>query len=227
MSTIPQPYPAAIDWCTDRLANWPNDPTVIGLDAARVAELAALTQAASTALATARQLDEDKKAAFADYNAKAKAMRDYASQSVGIIRGFAKASANPQTVYTAAQIPAPAEPSPAPVPGVPTDFKVGLLQDGSIELSFECENGGEGGVSYEVRRRDGTGQTAPFNFVKNATERKFVDDTIPPGTPVVTYRIVAFRTTGRGDPAVFLVSFGAGNSAEVIAAGSGSGSDAA
>mgnify|MGYP001796569027 CR=1 FL=1 len=216
MSTIPQSYPAAIDWCTDRLANWPNDPATIGLDAARVAELASLTAAASAALADARQLDEDKKAAFASYNTAAKAMRDYASQSVGIIRGFAKASEDPSTVYTAAQIPAPAEPTPAPPPGVPFDFKVNLLQDGSIELNFECDNGGEGGVSYEVRRRDGTSQTEPFNFVMNATERRFVDDTIPAGTASVTYRIVAFRTTGRGNPAVFLVSFGAGNTAEVV-----------
>ncbi|NRA57481.1 MAG: hypothetical protein HRU13_05115, partial [Phycisphaerales bacterium] len=27
MSTIPESYPAAIDWCTDHLANWPADPT--------------------------------------------------------------------------------------------------------------------------------------------------------------------------------------------------------
>ncbi|MEO1277734.1 MAG: hypothetical protein AAFV77_02125 [Planctomycetota bacterium] len=219
MSTIPQSYPAAIDWCTDHLANWPADPTTIGLDSDRVAQLASLTAAASAALTNARQLDEDKKAAFAAYNDAAKSMRDYASQSVGIIRGFAKASEDPSTVYTAAQIPAPAEPSPAPPPGVPFDFNVNLLQDGSIELSFECDNGsggGGGGVSYEVRRRDGTGQTDPFNFVLNATERRFVDDTIPAGTASVTYRIVAFRTTGRGNPAVFLVSFGAGNTAEVV-----------
>ncbi len=216
MSTIPQSYPAAIDWTIDHLANWPNDPTEIGLDAARVLELTQLKDVAAAALANARQLDDDKKAAFEAYNNAAKAMRDYASQSVGIIRSFAKASDDPSAVYSLAQIPAPAEPSPAPAPGVPFGFNVNLLQDGAIELSFECDNGGEGGVSYEVRRRDGTGQTAPFNFVLNATERRFVDDTIPPGTPTVTYRIVAFRTTGRGNPAVFLVSFGAGNSAEVI-----------
>lgn len=211
MSTIPKPYPEAIDWCTDHLANWPADPTTIGLDAARVAELASRTAAASQALTTARQLDEDKKAAFEAYHEAAGSMRDYASQSVGIIRSFAKASENPSTVYSEAQIPAPADPTPAPPPGVPTNFQVNLLQDGSLQVGFDCDNGGEGGVTYEVRRRDGASQSEPFEYVMTALERKFVDNTIPQGTGSVTYRVVAQRSTGAGNPAVFLVSFGAGN----------------
>ena len=218
MTTIPKPYPDAIDWCTDHLANWPNDPTVIGLDSARVAQLALLTQSASTALATARQLDEDKKAAFADYHAKAKAMREYASQSVGIIRGFAKASPTPAAVYAAAQIPAPADPEPAPTPGTPTDFQVRLLLDGALKVSFDCDNQGEAGVMYEVSRRDPTVQGSTFAFVKNTPERVFTDDTLPLGTGSVIYRIVAMRTTGRGEPGTFLVSFGSGNTATVTAA---------
>lgn len=218
MSTIPQDNPGAIDWCTTHLANWPADPTTIGLDAARVAELASRTQAASVALATALQLDSDKKAAFADYHSKARTMREYASQSVGIIRGFAKGSEDPEAVYTAAQIPPPADPQPAPEPGVPSNFKTRLLQDGALELTFDCDNQGEGGVTYEVRRRDGTSQSEPFNFVLNALERKFTDDTIPHGTSSVVYRVQAIRSTGRGSPAVFLVIFGTGNSAQVVAA---------
>ncbi len=218
MSTIPQSYPAAIDWCTNHLADWPADPTTIGLDEARVLELAGRTQAAAQALADAQQLDNQKKAAFADYHAKARSMREYASQSVGIIRGFAKGSDNPEAIYTLAQIPAPADPEPAPEPGVPFKFTTNLLQDGSLEVAFDCDNQGEGGVIYEVRRRDGAGQSLPFNFIMNTLERRFTDDTIPHGTGQVTYRIVATRSTGRGSPAVFLVTFGAGNSAQVTLA---------
>ena len=219
MSTIPQSYPDAIDWTIDHLANWPADPTTIGLDDARILELTSLKDLAAAALANARQLDEDKKAAFEDYHNKAKAMRDYASQSVGIVRGFAKGSDNPGAIYTLAQIPAPADPAPAPLPGKPKDFEVRLLDDGSLEVAFECDNQGANAVSYEVRRRDGAGQSAPFNFIENAPERKFTDGTIPHGTGTVVYRIVAFRTTGRGDPAIFMVTFGAGNSAEVVMTG--------
>ncbi|MFI4916016.1 MAG: hypothetical protein ACIAS6_05855 [Phycisphaerales bacterium JB060] len=219
MSTIPQSYPDAIDWTIDHLANWPADPTTIGLDEARILELTALKDAAAAALANARQLDEDKKAAYAAYHAAGRAMRDYASQSVGLIRGFAKASDNPSAIYSLAQIPAPADPAPAPTPGKPTDYKVRLLDDGSLEVTFECDNEGANAVSYEVRRRDGTAQSAPFQFIKNAGERRFVDDTIPYGTSTVVYRVVAFRTTGRGDPAIFMVTFGAGNSAQVVMTG--------
>ncbi len=219
MSTIPQSYPAAIDWTTTHLANWPADPTTIGLDAARVLELTQRKDLAAAALATALQLDDQKKAAFADYHAKAKAMRDYASQSVGIIRGFAEGSTNPEAIYTLAQIPAPADPSPAPAPGVPYKFETRLIQGGALEVAFECDNEGTNSVNYEVRRRDGTGQGAPFTFIMNAGERRFVDETIPNGTGTVTYRIVGFRTTSRGDPAFFMVAFGAGNSAEVVLTG--------
>lgn len=218
MSTIPQSYPAAIDWCTNHLADWPADPTTIGLDAARVLELAGRTQAASQALADAQQLDNQKKAAFEAYHAAAKSMRDYASQSVGIIRGFAKGSDNPEAVYTAALIPAPADPAPAAEPGVPFNFKTRLLQSGALELAFDCDNQGEGGVTYAVSRRDNTGQGASFQFVMNALERKFVDATIPQGTPSVTYSIVGTRSTGLGEPAQTTINFGSGNSAEVVLA---------
>ncbi len=219
MSTIPESYPDAIFWTTNHLANWPNDPTTIGLDAARVTELTALKDAAAAAMATAQQLNDQKKVAYEAYHAKAKAMRDYASQSVGIIRSFAKASDNPEAVYQAALIPAPADPAPAPAPGVPYKFQTRLIQGGALEVTFECDNEGTNAVSYEVRRRDGSGQMAPFSFIMNAGERKFVDDTIPNGTGQVTYRIVGFRTINRGDPAYFVVAFGAGNSAEVVMTG--------
>jgi hypothetical protein len=219
MSTVPKSYPAAIDWTTDHLTNWPADPTEIGLDAARILELTQRKDLAAAALAHARQLDDLKKAAFAEYHTKAKSMRDYASQSVGIIRGFAEGSANPAAIYALALIPAPADPAPAPAPGVPYKFETRLIQGGALEVTFECDNEGTNAVSYEVRRRDGSGQSAPFSFIMNAGERKFVDDTIPNGTGQVTYRIVGFRTINRGDPAYFVVAFGAGNSAEVILTG--------
>lgn len=219
MSTIPESYPAAITWTTNHLANWPNDPATIGLDAARILQLTQLKDEAAAAMAHALQLDDQKKVAFEAYHTKAKAMRDYASQSVGMIRSFARASDNPEAVYQAALIPAPADPAPAPPPGVPFKFETRLIQGGALEVAFECDNEGVGSVNYEVRRRDGGGQSAPFTFILNAGERKFVDDTIPNGTGQVTYKIVGFRTQSRGEPAYFTVAFGAGNSAEVVQTG--------
>jgi hypothetical protein len=219
MSTIPKSYPDAIDWTTTHLANWPADPTEIGLDAARILELTQRKDLAAAALAHALQLDGQKKAAFEAYHTKARSMRDYASQSVGIIRSFARASDNPEAIYTLAQIPAPAGPTPAPAPGVPYKFETRLIQGGSLEVTFECDNEGSSAVNYEVRRRDGGGQGAPYAFVLNAGERRFVDDTIPNGTGTVSYQIVGFRTNTRGEPAYFTVVFGAGNSAQVVSSG--------
>lgn len=121
-------------------------------------------------------------------------------------------------VYTAAQIPAPADPAPAPQPGLPFKFTPRLLPSGALEMAFDCDNGGEGGVTYEVSRRDNTGQGASFQFVMNALERTFTDETIPQGTGSVTYRVQAIRSTGRGYAAETTINFGSGNQAQVAVA---------
>lgn len=98
-----------------------------------------------------------------------------------------------------------------PPPGTPFDFRVGLRQDGSIEMGWKCNNpSGGGSVVYEILRSDAGG---PMTFVSNAGERESLDATIPAGTDTATYQITAMRGTDRGSPAQFNVRFGAGGQA--------------
>jgi len=39
-------------------------------------------------------------------------------------------------------------------------------------------------------------------------KKKFEDDTVPPGTPTVLYRVTAIRSTRRGKSAIFDVNLG-------------------
>lgn len=116
-------------------------------------------------------------------------------------------SADPAGVYALAQIPAPASPSPSAPPGTPTDFKVALDDDGSVILAWKCPNpSGTSGTIYEVRRKPAG--TQAWTFISATGVRKFVDDTILSGSSPVTYQVTAVRSTQRGMPASYNVTFG-------------------
>lgn len=56
-----------------------------------------------------------------------------------------------------------------------------------------------------------------FTFVGAPGTRSFTDDSLPAGAAPVTYRVTAIRSTLRGDPAQFTVSFGSSDSGLSIA----------
>lgn len=218
MSTIPRKNDDALTWCDEHATLWSTDPASVGLDATEVAGLAALVQQAEdrkTDFVAARTAWLGSSEAF---SSGIDLMREHAGVLLAKVRAFARGSSEPATVYQAAGIPAPADPSPRPAPGTPTDFRVELLQDGAITLSFKCPNPPRTGAAiYRVERRLGEGQSEPFVFVVNAKERSFTDSGIPEGTGVATYRITAETATKNGAPALFAVRFGAGNQATIIA----------
>lgn len=107
----------------------------------------------------------------------------------------------------------PATPGTLPPPGTPFDFTVSLMQSGALELKWKCNNPeGTSGTIYEVRRA-GT-------FVGATGVRTFVDETLP-GTSPVMYQVTAIRSTSRGNPAQFTVTFGTGGGGFAITGVSG------
>lgn len=213
MSTIPERLPDVIDWCQTHLKAWEGDPAAIGLDEPTVDDLDALTQEADAAERAYREARNAAAAALAQYRSRTGRLRTRASSAVGRVRAFAAAQPSPRKVLAEAQIPSRRDASPLPAPGTPFRFAFRLLEDGSLEATFRCDNRAEGGrrlrgVTYVVERRDADG--GPFVYVETALERRFVDATTPPGTPQVTYRITAQTSTRRGDPALRVVKFGSG-----------------
>lgn len=219
MSTIPRTNDAALTWCDEHVALWAADPAAVGLDSNEVAALAALVQMVQNRKAEFVAARTAWLGASEAYSSGIDSMLDNASVLLAKVRAFARGSPEPALIYQAAGIPAPADPSPRPAPGTPTGFKVELLQDGDITLSFKCPNPPRTGATvYRVERRLGYGQSQPFVFVVNAKERKFTDSGIPEGTAIATYRIIAETATKNGAPALFAVRFGSGNQATIVAA---------
>ncbi len=100
-----------------------------------------------------------------------------------------------------------ATPAPAPAPGTCSDFKAELLGDGSVQSTWKANNPtGLSGVTYQVWRRFGS--EGEFSFIGASGEKKFVDSTIPAGTPQVQYQIRGIRPTAAGAWAQFNVNFG-------------------
>jgi len=214
MSTIPQSNADAILWVASHLPAWQADPTAIGLTAEEVTNLAALLGSAQGNQSSWNTIRDEAKSASALYRSSTQEMRALASSQAATIRAFAKASTDPQAVYSTADIPAPATPTPAPAPGTPFDFKATLNPSGDLAFTFKCANAKGLQVTYRVERQEDGGQN-PFVLLTNAKERSFTDASFTAGTSTLVYRITAQTTTKDGVAGVFLVRLGAGNQATV------------
>ncbi|MDB5319647.1 MAG: hypothetical protein JWN40_1278 [Phycisphaerales bacterium] len=217
MAIVPKDRVAKLEFYEAHIAPFTTNATAVGLSSASVALLATATsdtRAAYTAHIAAQAAAKAATAAFYD---KVRAMHNAPGMGADMIQQIktkAEITNNPN-VYVLAQIPAPATPSPIPAPGTPTDFTVALLQDGSLELKWKCANpSGAGGTIYQLQRRSGS-QT-DWTFAGATGSRTFTDSSLPAGASPVTYLVTAVRSTARGNPAQFTVSFGSVGSSPTI-----------
>lgn len=224
MSLVPQSRVGKIEFYEAHLPAWTTHAVPIGLGVPEVAALAtavANARAAYTAHVTAL---EAARAATQNFYDKVRHM--HSAPGLGadmILKIRTKAqTANDPNVYVLAQIPPPATPGVTPPPGTPSDFAVGLLQDGSLQLKWKCGNPpGTVGTIYEVKRQ--IGGEGVFAFVGASGVKSFLDDTLPGGSAPVTYQITAVRSTARGNPAQFTVNFGMGGGGLAFATITGEG----
>ncbi|MGB7157164.1 MAG: hypothetical protein WBD40_03795 [Tepidisphaeraceae bacterium] len=108
-------------------------------------------------------------------------------------------------------------PSPARAPGTCSNFKVELLNDGSIQMTWRANNPtGMTGVTYQVWRRFGS--AGEFAFLGASGEKKFIDSTIPAGMSQVQYQVRGIRPTSAGEWAQHSVNFGRASIAPVASA---------
>lgn len=218
MSTVPEKLPEAIDWVGVRVPVWTAAGTAIGVEATQTASLSALHSSAQSLKAEYDALKAEYDAKGAEYRQAATAMRTTAAGLVVQIRGFSRTTADPAAVFTQAQLPLPADPTPSPPPGTPEGFKAELLQSGSLRFTFACDHpSGVNAVTYKVMRQEGP--QAPYVFLMNAKKRQFEDTTLSGDSTVVTYLVTAQTTTKDGNPAYFTVRFGSGNQASIVAQG--------
>jgi len=210
MAVVPTDRLDKIEFYEAHVTPWTTNAAAIGLTAAQMTAFSPLVTAARAAYNAAEAARQASKAATQNFYDKVRAMHAGPGAGADLIQ-LIKATAqtkNDPNVYVLAQIPAPAAPSVTPPPGTPFDFTVGLLQNGAVELKWKCNNpSGTQGTIYEVRRRIGNGA---WTFAGATGTRSFTDETLPSGSSPATYQVTAVRSTSRGNPSQFTVSFGSG-----------------
>jgi hypothetical protein len=204
MALVPNTKQGKVNFYQSKIAPWTTNATAIGTTSGAVTALGTLVTAADTALAAQATAEAAARSAVEAANLAVNAMATAGADIISAIRVKARTAGD--SVYTLAQIPAPATPSPRPAPGEPTNFAVLLQNNGAVTLTWKCHNpAGSQGTTYQVWRR--IAGTDDLAFIGVTGEKKFVDATIPAGTTQATYQIQAFRSTVAGPWALFNVNF--------------------
>lgn len=191
MTVIPPNKADMINFFASRVPVWAENAAQIGLSAQAVGQLSALLSDAQAKLAEQAAKDAEKQAATAASNLAADALRAAGAGDLATIKAFAKSTNNPG-VYTLAQIPAPAAPTPAAPPSMPYDLEANINNVGDVVLSFKSDNAqSHTGVFFVVRRKL-AGQSA-FSLVGTSGTKSFTDKAIPQGTTGAIYNVTAKR----------------------------------
>ncbi|MFG0242592.1 MAG: hypothetical protein ACF8R9_07415 [Phycisphaerales bacterium JB054] len=220
MATTPRRPIDKVEFYETRIDPWAAHAAAIGLTEPAVTQLAALTVEAREAHADMLAARQAAMAATERFHNAVAAMHGgpgAGSDMLAAIKNHAETT-DDAGVYALAQVPPPKTRSAVPPPGTPTRFRVKLLQDGAIELAWDCNNPARSeGTVYEVRRSIGGVGGGPMTLVATVGQRKFLDRDIPAaalaeadgcGGGRVTYQITALRSTARGTPAQHTVRFG-------------------
>ena len=203
---VPNTVSDKITFFTSHVTGWAADPLAIGTTAERVALVQAkLDEAKAARLARAQAVDAARSATLRLKMALAE-LSHVGAQVIAEVK--AKAAVDGKSIYPRASLPVPAAPSPLGKPGKPTNLSVELLSGmGVFRLSWKCRHPrGAKGTMYQVYRR--LGADGEFAFLGASGKKKYTDATMPAGTRFVSYRIVAVRSTARGDVAEFNVNLG-------------------
>lgn len=210
MAVLPDGKVAKVEFCEQHVDTFLANATAIGTTTTAVTDLQTKTQAARDAYNAQKQAQDDAKSATNTFNMAVEAMTLAVAEIIKQIK--VKAGVAGDSVYSLANIPAPAVPSPMGPLGTPTGFVATLKLTGALELKWKCTNPvGAGGTVYQVWRR--SSPTAEFEYLGGSGSKIFLDSTIPAGSSQVTYQIQAVRSTTVGDFAQFNVNFGVGGAA--------------
>ncbi len=219
MSTIlPSRIQDLLDFMDQHAQPWVTNAAGIGVAPATAATFKTQAIAARDAYTAKLTADEAARIAAVNLSSAVRTARTSAADIIRTVKAFAQSSADPDTVYNLALIPAPAKPTPAAPPGTPGDIRAVLNTDGSITLRWKATNPkGTSGTIYNVRRKV-EGESV-FTFIGATGTRSFIDGSLPAGPANAVYTIQGQRSTVVGQPSSpFTVLFGGSGPGMVIAA---------
>jgi len=212
MAVVPDKNLDAVQFFESHVPVWQAAPTTIGLTPALVTSCDNAAKAARAAYTAQQNTKNAAKAATATYLNSVSALRNIGGDLIKTIKAFADTTSNPN-VYSLAQIPPPAAPTPLPPPGQPTSFAVQLTPAGALYLSWKSANSAaSSGAFFTVKRRLEGEST--FTLIGGTGSKSFSDDTVPFGTNTLTYIVQGFRGIEPGPESEQLsVQFGVGGQA--------------
>ena len=210
MGTYPtSPRAAFLAWCEAHKSIFADNALQIGLTANQATVFTNATNTANGDLTAQTVAKDAAMAATVTCDDSFGVLRHLAGEMVRSIKTYAEMQKEPNTVYTLAQIPPPATPTPMPPPGQPTNLTVTLAtSNGELTLRWKCENpSGAAGTSYIIKRKLPT-QSA-FEFVGVSGKKEFVDNTLFAGPDSVQYTVQGQRSDQSGPLSeIFTVNFG-------------------
>lgn len=190
MSTLPSKQSELLEFAALHADVWDGSPTTIGLTAAAVVAIKNAHEVALNNYNDTLAARENSKAATLTSDVSFDNLRNLLSDAVRAIRFYAESTNNP-LVYSSAQIPAPAMPTPALPPTQPTDVRAAIEPSGALTLSWKASPSSTGfdastkSVVYTIMRRlSTTGTFVPVGVANAARNGKrgtsmFTDQTLP------------------------------------------------
>lgn len=212
MSVLPEARRDLITWFESRLAAWAADPTLIGLTPEQVTQLGIRIVTARTAADAQASAYDAARASTPEFHGAADALRSFGGELVKIIKATAESSGD-ASIYTIAEVPPVAAPTPLPAPQPPSDLAGAITPEGSVLLSWQGTTAN--GVTYLVERRlvGADGSTSPWSIVGAVQARSYLDEDVPLGLSMAQYRLTAQRDELAALPtAPATVLFGVGGS---------------
>ena len=205
MSVVPESIVGRIEFGEEHVDPWTANAVGMGSSAPTVTAWSGKVTAARAAYQAQKAAQNAAKAATNALKLAMEAMDRATSEVVQQVR--TKALAVGDSVYTLAEIPAPATPTPVGDPGTPYGTKVTLNPNGSIQFAWKCDNpAGCNSVIYQVyRKNEAAGE---YHYLGGSGQRRFVDATVPAGAGALLYQIQATRSTSVGTAAEFTVNLG-------------------
>ena len=199
MPVVPSGFDAKIEFFETHLAPWAANTAAIGLSPSQVNAITVITAQARTAYNAAQAAREASKAATIEQKIALDLLAELGGDLVKTIRTFAETNNN-DMVFSLAQLPAPAPPTPVGKPATPTDVTATLTTDGSVRVAFKATRAG--GTSFLIQRAitQPGGSISPFTLLFSTDAKSFIDETVPNGLASVSYRVVASRPAGNSLP---------------------------
>ena len=219
MALIPTRDLAFLQWGGQHAPVWVQSATSIGMTTQQATGISAAVSNAQAEYDAMQAAKEAYRSAGEVWrNAKSNA-RTALSDGVRSVRAYAAQQGDPTKVYTIAQIPPPASPSPSVPPNSPYDLHATLdTATGVLTVRWKAtQPDGMSGVVYQVQRAVGGGSNPAWVTVGLTGQKFFEDAQIPGGSTLVQYRLQAQRgsfTSGYTNP--LAVRFGTGASGETF-----------